>query len=149
VGASPRIITLPRNPEALAPGELTDQELADQLGWKINQVNLFKPTADRCDDLKAEMRLRCQDKPADQSAVLDGTEWRVKAGPRAFVTTIPPPATIHRMYRAAKKDFYAACSVALKAIAQDLGAAVLEKISKKEQSGARLITAVLLQKPAA
>jgi len=149
VGASPKVVTLPRNPKAIAPGDLTDQELADQFGEMDRQVRLFKPKSDRHGNLKSEIQRRCEGKPADQQVFLDGALWRAKAGPQAFVTTIPPPSTIHRMFRAAKKDFYAVCTVTLKGIVENLGAATLEKISKKEQTGNRLVTAVLLETPAA
>lgn len=149
VGASPKVIAIPRNPEALAPGELTDCELADQFGEHERRVKKFKPTADRHGELKKEIQARCLEKPAERATFLEGATWRAEASARAFETTIPPPSAIHRMFRAAKKDFYAACTVTLKAIKENLGEATLERISTKEQTGNRLITAVLLETPAA
>jgi hypothetical protein len=144
VAASQKIVAIPRNPEALMPAELTDIELADQLGKKLNQVKLFKPIKERCDDLKEEVQSRCASKPAAQPTALTGREWRVDASAKAIETSIPPAAAIHRMFRAAKQDFYAAVTVTLKAIKEHLGEATLEKIATKKQTGHRTLTAVWL-----
>jgi hypothetical protein len=143
VGASPKVISLPRNPDSLAPGELSDQELADQFGEKDRAVQVFKPTADRHKALREEIELRCESKPADQEIFISGYHYRAKASPKQNETTLPEASTLHRMFRAVKADFYAACSVRIAAVKEALGEATFEGIAIKERTGYRRISAVL------
>ena len=65
------------------------------------------------------------------------------------MTSLPPLTTIRKLYRGAKKDFYAACKIALKQITADLGEAVLDSITRKDQTSSRRITAVFIKATAA
>lgn len=146
---SATVLKLPRNPAAVAPADLSDTELADQIGEHDRQYALVRSMLDRRSELHDEAQTRCANKGAKEESLFEGSLWRVTVGEKGWRTVLPDMASIHRMFKTAKADFYAAVSITIKAMEEALGKEAVEKVKKKEQTGNRKITAVLKAEPKA
>ena len=148
---SAKVLEIPRNPAALAPADLTDSELADEYGENDRQYQCdCKPVIDRRKDLETELQARTDKKrTAHEELLFDGLVWRAKVAEKGWETILPPMDSIHRMFRAAKQDFYAAISITQKAIKEALGEPAFDKMKTRERTGYRKVTAVLKIQPKA
>lgn len=144
---SANVASFPRNPELLPAERLTDVELADQYGESDRRYRGCKP---RREDLMHELQRRCEKLPDDQGKTFEGTLWNVPVKARGWETVLPALASIHRMFRAAKRDFYAAATITQKAIEEYLGKPALDGIKTRTQTGYRGVDdPILKQQPKA
>jgi hypothetical protein len=143
---SAKVASFPRNPELLPVERLTDVELADQFGEFDRR---YQGCADRRKHLMDELKRRCDSQPADESIRFPGSIWDVTVGVRGMQTSLPPMSSIHRMFRAAKKDFYAAISMTQDAFKEALGKETFESLKARTQTGYRRVEAVLKIQPKA